>query len=152
MKTRMRGLALLCSVLLALLPFAQSQAVAGSSLNYNAVPLALTWPAFTAGTFSSAPFSIAGLNYFQIVAIPNGTVSACSVSVDGATAIAGSFSTGSIISAVTIGSCASPILYTTSSAVSPALQGRITVTVTGTGSVTLVVLGYHTSPSSGCPA
>lgn len=134
-------------IFLALSMISQGQTVAGSNLNYPNIPLAVSWPSFTSGTVSTAPFSTAGLNYFQLVAVPTGTVASCSASFDGATTIGGTFTTGSIISAGTVGSCATAIVFT-STAVTPSMQGQLTVTVTGTGSVKLIVLGYVGSTAS----
>lgn len=99
---------------------------------------------------SSTPFDFdaRGLSYFQLKWVPNGTISAASVSLDSASSNGGSYATGGIIPSATIGSIASAGTYSNSSPTTPAYSGQLTPTVTGTGSITLVLYGYVNPPSS----
>ena len=99
---------------------------------------------FTSASGPSGGFNVQGLRYWQISFVTIGTVSSCSVSLDSSTG--GGFTIGGIISAGTIGSCASPGVYTNSTATTPTLVGQLTPTITGSGSVIVVILGYVNNP------
>jgi hypothetical protein len=141
------ALGLLFFFLLCLVPAGQAQQ--GTPLSYAAAPaqLALSWN-FTASSPATGGFTVNGLRYWQVLFIPTGTVSTCSLSLDSSAAGNGSFSTGGIISAGTIGSCASAGSYSNSSGTTPTLQGQLTPTITGTGSVEVVLLGYVNNPAA----
>lgn len=104
----------------------------------------LTWPAVTAGSGSIGAFDVAGLQYFSVDWVVSGTVSACSVTLDGNSSIGGAFSTGSIVSSQ---SCTSTGTFTTSSA-SMNIQAQLSYSITGSGSVTFTVRGFSLNPAS----
>lgn len=101
------------------------------------------WPAQGAGTGSFGAVSAIGLQYFSIDWVVSGTVSGCTVTLDGAQTLQ-SFSTGSIISSQT---CTSTGTFATSSATEN-LQARLSYSITGTGTVTFLVRGFAISGSS----
>jgi hypothetical protein len=94
---------------------------------------------------SAGPFTAKGLSNWRLLFVTSGTVSACTASVDSST-LGINFTTGGILSAATIGSCASAGSYVTTSATTPTNYGQLTVTVTGNGSVTVVLFGYTEAP------
>jgi hypothetical protein len=97
---------------------------------------------FNSGSTQTNAFTTGGLNYFEIVFIPTGTVSGCTLTLDGSTG--GSFTTGSLISSQT---CTSASSFTTSSAVF-STAAKITPTITGTGSVTVFLFGFVSNPGT----
>lgn len=101
---------------------------------------------------SSSPVNIGyvpSLTYWQIFFVPSGTVSAASLSVDSSTTgLASSWSTGGIIPAATIGSLTSAGTYANSSATAPTNFAQLTPSITGSGSVTVVIFGYINNPQS----
>jgi hypothetical protein len=101
---------------------------------------------FSSTSGASGAFNAKGILYWKLVFVPDGTVSACSVSVD-SSATGSSFSVGGLVSAGTIGSCASPGSYVTPAAVGPTNFGQLTPAITGTGHVTIVLLGYTENPA-----
>jgi hypothetical protein len=103
---------------------------------------------FTANSSSTAGFNVSGLTYWRVIFVPSGTVSACSLSLD-SSSTPGTFSTGGILAAATIGSCASAGMYITTNSTTPTIQARLTPTITGTGSVTVVLFGYTDNPAAG---
>jgi hypothetical protein len=136
-------LGLLVFFLLSLVPNGQGQA---TPLSYAAAPaqISLSWT-FTASSPATSAFNVAGLRYFQMVFVPVGTVSACGVSFDSSTG--SGFTTGGIFSSATIGSCAAAGGYSNSIATTPTQLGQLTPTITGSGSVIVVLLGYVYSPT-----
>jgi len=134
-------------VFLALCLVPNGQAQQGTPLSYASAPaqLALSWN-FTASSQPTGGFTVNGLRYWQILFVPGGTVSGCTLSLDSSTG--SGFSTGGIIASGTIGSCASAGGYSNSSATTPTLLGQLTPTITGTGSVTVVLLGYVNNPAA----
>jgi hypothetical protein len=107
--------------------------------------LALSWT-FNANSPATGGFTAAGLRYWQLTFVPVGTVSACSISLD--SSVGSGFTTGGIISSSTIGSCASATSYSNSSATTPAQFGQLTPSITGSGSVIIVLLGYLNNPAA----
>jgi hypothetical protein len=107
----------------------------------------LSWT-FSSGSAPTDAFNVKGLSYYRILFVPSGTVSACGLSLDSSATGAG-FSTGGILSSVTIGSCSAAGMYVTTTAAGVTNFGRITPTVTGSGSVTVVLFGYTDNPAAG---
>jgi len=103
---------------------------------------------FNASSPPTGGFNVVGLKYFQLVFVPSGTVSTCAISFDSSINSGTSFTTGGLISAGTIGSCASASTYANSSAVTATLTGQLTPTITGTGSVTVTMFGYINNPGA----
>ena len=142
---------LLLFFLLSLVPSGQAQLSGGTQqgvpVSYANVPaqLSLSWT-FTSSSSPTGGFSVKGMGYWQLFFVPVGTVSACSVSFDSSTG--SGFTTGGVIAAATIGSCASAASYANSTATTPTLLGQLTPTITGTGSVTVVLLGYVNNPAT----
>jgi hypothetical protein len=136
---------LLLFFLLCLVPCGQAQQ--GTPLSYASAPaqVALSWN-LTANSSATGGFSVNGLRYWQIIFVPSGTVSACGLSFDSSTG--SGFSTGGIIASATIGSCASAGSYNNTTGTTPTLLGQITPTITGSGSVAVVLLGYVNNPSA----
>jgi hypothetical protein len=136
---------LLIFFLLCLVPNGQAQQ--GTPLSYASAPaqLAISWT-FNSTSPPTAGFTVNGLRYFQLIFVPAGTVSSCGISLDSSTG--SGYSTGGIIAAGTIGSCASATSYSNSSPTNPTLLGQLTPTITGSGSVTAVLLGYVNNPSA----
>lgn len=131
--------------LLCLVPSGVAQT--GTPVSYASMPaqLALSWT-FNSASPATGGFTVAGLRYWQIVFVPVGTVSGCGVSFDSSTG--SGFTTGGIIASATIGSCASAATYANSSATTPTQIGQLTPSVTGTGSVIVVLLGYVNNPGA----
>src|SRR5579863_2752350 len=146
MKTKLLLVALVAAALVSFAPLGNAQAC--SPLSQGAAPPYQLGMQCTF-TASSSPvvFNSPGLSYWQVTSMPAGTVSACSVSLD-SSLNGSSFTTGGILAAATIGSCASAASYTNSSPTTPALFGRITPTITGTGTLTVVIYGYSDNPAS----
>lgn len=135
------ALGLLTFFLLCCVPGGQGQ----SQLPYTQVQsVSVTWPTLTAGSGSLANFNVTGLQFFNVQWAVSGSVSACTVTVDGAPIAGGAFSTGSIVSSQT---CTSSGAFTTSSATHNVL-GRLTYSITGTGTVTFTVVGYIQNPAT----
>ena len=142
-------IALLIFSLLSLVPAgqAQGQSEARSQVSFaTGVPfqLGLSWT-FTASSTQTGAFNTGGLLYYELVFVPTGTVSGCTLTVDGATAAGGSFTTGSLVASQT---CTSAGSFATSSAAFSVL-GKVTPTITGSGSVTVYLFGFLTNAASG---
>ena len=113
MKPIRKILALLCLAGLSL--FANAQ---GGLQQQPGFPYQIIGTSFiTSASGPSGGFNVQGLRYWQISFVTIGTVSSCSISLDSSTG--GGFTTGGIIAAGTIGSCASPGVYTNSTATTP---------------------------------
>jgi hypothetical protein len=136
---------LLLFLALCLVPGQAQQGTPLSLVSGEPFQLGLAWPSVTAGSGSMNNFTVSGLQYYMVQWVVNGTVSACSVTVDGGAIPGGSFSTGSIVSSQT---CTSTGVYTTTSATQN-VRAQLTYSITGSGSVTFVLLGYTQNPSSG---
>lgn len=135
---------------LCLVPVAQAQQATPTPVNQAAgVPwqLGLSWT-FTATSTSTSAIPVKGLTYWRLLYVPSGTVSSCSLSFD-SSALGVSYSTGGIVSAGTIGSCAAASMFVTTSATVPTNFGQLTPTITGSGSVTVVLFGYTDNPAAG---
>ena len=106
---------------------------------------------FNASSGSTGGFNTAGLQYWKLTFVPSGTVSAASLSLDSsATGLSGSWSTGGILASGTIGSMTSAGSYgPNSTALTPSSFARLTPSITGTGSVQVVLYGYVVNPVSG---
>jgi hypothetical protein len=110
---------------------------------------------FNASSSATPGFDVRGISYYRILYVPVGTLNSCSLSIDSATAVSsttGALSSptiGGIVSAGTIGSCTSPGEYITTSAAGVSLYGQVTPTITGTGSLVVVLYGYSDNPSAG---
>jgi len=170
MKTTLRNL-LLCVLAILCCGAAarmEAQGIAGptgpTNLNLkNGMPWQLggSW-VFTSGSAATLGFDTRGISYYRILWVPIGTVTSCTLSLDSGTSInpvGGALvspTIGGIISANTLSSCATAGSYLTpvvgpsglASATSISAFGQITPTITGSGSVILVVFGYTERPNS----
>lgn len=146
MKTHSRYLVpigILFYLLLCLVPSSNAQK-AGQPFPFQ---IGLSWPAQSAGSASFGGFEVTGLQYFSVDWIVAGTVSACTVTLDGASSIGGAYSTGSIVSSQ---NCASTGTFSTSTPTQN-VQAQLTYNITGSGSVTFVVRGFALNPATaGC--
>ena len=138
---------LLLFLLLCLVPGGEAQQGTPVPYSSNPAQLALSWT-LNSTSPATAAFNVSGLRFWQLNFIPIGTVSACSVSVDSSTGSGSGFSVGGILASGTIGSCASAATYANSSATTPTLLGQLTPTITGSGSVVVVLLGYANNPGA----
>jgi hypothetical protein len=135
---------MLLFLILCFVPSGQAQQ--GTPLNYSNAPaqLALSWT-FNSSSGPTAGFSVAGLRYWQLAFVPIGTVSACGISLD--SSVGSGYSTGGILPSATIGSCASAAEFV-SSATTPTQFGQLTPSITGAGSVLVILLGYANNPGA----
>jgi len=135
-------LGVLVFLLLSLVPSEGQQ-----QLSYVSAPaqLALSYT-FSASSVPGSAIPVNGLRYWQILFVPSGSVSTCALSFDSSTG--SGFSTGGIIPSATVGSCASAGGYNNTSPTAPTLLGQLTPTITGTGTVTVVLLGYVNNPGA----
>lgn len=137
-------LGILLFLALCFVPNARGQS---NSLSFIAAPAQIAQSyTFTANSSATPGFNVNGLRYWQILFVPSGTVSACSISLD--SSVGSGYTSGGIVAAATIGSCASAGAYSNSSPTTPTLLGQITPSITGTGSVTVVLLGYVNNPGA----
>lgn len=125
----------------ALAPTTQAQS---SPPQPSSFKVGLTWPAVSAGVGSLGGFGVTGLRYFSVDWVVAGTISACTVTLDGASSIGGAFSTGSIVSSQ---NCASSGTFATSTP-SENVQANLSYNITGSGSVTFTVRGFALNPAS----
>jgi hypothetical protein len=104
---------------------------------------------FTSSSTAVGGFGASGLTYWQVFFVPSGTVSGATLSLDSsATGLSGSWSTGGVIAAGTIGAMTSAGSYANSSATTPTNFVQLTPTITGTGTVTVILFGYTNNPSA----
>ncbi len=136
-------LGLLLFLLLCFVPNGNTQQ--GTPLSYANAPaqLSLSW-SFTASSSATGGFNVTGLRYFQMFFIPTGTVNSCNVSFDSSTG--SGFVTGGIITSSTIGSCANSGFYSNATPTNPTLIGQLTPSINGSGSVTILLLGWVNNP------
>lgn len=106
---------------------------------------------FTASSTPFGAFKTNGIVFWQVSWVPSGTISSASLSLDSSTSGAGgSWTTGGIIAAGTIGSLASAGHYgPNGTATTPSNYGQLTPTISGSGSITVTLLGYSESPAGG---
>ena len=129
---------LLLFLLLCLVPSSQAQECTQVAL--GATP---AWQVGMTCKFTSTstpvPFTAAGTLYWVIDFVPQGTVTGAALSIDASTTgLPGSWSTGGILTAATIGSMTSSGSYgPNATATTPANWGQLTPTITGSGSVTV---------------
>ena len=145
------GTGLLILFLLCLAPVGQAQSCV--QLAQGATPpyvLGLKCN-FNASSVPFGAFSTAGITYWQVVFVPSGTVSAASLSLDSSlSGLGGSWTTGGVLSSATIGSMTSSGSYgPNSTPTTPSNYGQLTPSITGSGSVSVVLYGYTTSPGGG---
>jgi hypothetical protein len=106
--------------------------------------IGLTWtPWLSSSVASSNAFGVLGIHYFTVSWVPSGTVSGCTVTVDGNPG-SGIFTTGSLVASQT---CTSAGSFTTTSPVN-SFQAKLTPTITGSGSVIFSVTGYDLNPAA----
>ena len=131
---------------LCLVPNGQAQASGCTPLTRGIVPpyQVATVCTFTS-TSSRVTISSPGITYWRVIALPAGTISACTLSLD-SSANGTTFTTGGVIAAATIGSCASAGMYVATTATTPTLFAGINPSVTGSGTLTVVLLGYVNKP------
>lgn len=138
--TRSRiALGMLLSLALAIVPQANAQTPSPA-----ATQVGWSWAAQSAGSGSLGGFGVTGLRYFSIDWVVSGSVSGCTVTLDGAVTLGGAFSTGSIVSSQT---CTSSNSVTTTS-VSENVQAQLSFNITGSGTVTFIVRGYAQNPGT----
>jgi hypothetical protein len=110
---------------------------------------------FTSTSTATAGFDVRGISYYRILWIPQSFSGTCSISLDGATGVVagtGALASpviGGILSAATIGSCATAGEYVTTSIAGVAAYGQITPTIVGTGTVIVIIFGYTDNPAAG---
>jgi hypothetical protein len=120
----------------------------GNLQQQTGVPYQLGGPlTFISSSPASGGFNVKGLRYWQIIWVPSGTVSSCSISLD-SSSNQSTFTTGGILASGTIGSCATAGSYANSSATTPSNVGQITPTITGSGNVTVALFGYVNNPAT----
>jgi hypothetical protein len=138
------ALGILAFLALCFVPSARGQAP--TQLSYQAgVPFQLAGSySFTASSTQTSAFNVGGLQYFELVWIPAGTVSTCTLTVDGAPIAGGTFTVGSLVGSQTCTASGSVI---TSSA-AQAAQAKITPAITGSGTVTIFIFGFVNNPTS----
>jgi hypothetical protein len=110
--------------------------------------LGLSWT-FNSSSPPTNAFNIAGISYYRVLFASSGTVSGCSLAIDSSSTGSSPYTSGGILSAGTIGSCASPGMFVTSTAAGVSNFGRLTPTITGSGQVTVVLFGYTDNPAAG---
>jgi hypothetical protein len=98
---------------------------------------------FTTSSGQTPSFNTAGVAWYQVFWITQGTISGCTLTIDGLVA-GGTYSTGSLMSSQ---SCTSNNSYTSGSAVY-ATSAKVTPTITGSGSVSVYIFGYINNPAS----
>lgn len=100
---------------------------------------------FIAGATQTTSFNTAGLAWYQMIWVPTGTVSGCTLTVDGSAAgSGGTFSTGSLVASQT---CTTSGTFTSAAAVF-STAAKVTPTITGSGSVTVFLFGYVNNPAT----
>jgi len=105
---------------------------------------------FTSASGPVGGFSVSGLTFWQVIFVPSGTVTGATLSLDSsATGISGSWSTGGVIAAATIGAMTSAGSYANTTATSPTNFMQLTPTITGSGIVTVIIFGYTNNPAGG---
>jgi hypothetical protein len=145
MKKLFVPIGLLLFFALCLVPTGQAQQ--GSNLSFAAgepFQVGLTWSALTSGSGSLTQFNVTGLQFFTVNWVVSGSISACTVTLDGASIPGGSFSTGSIVASQT---CNSTGTYTTPSATEN-VRAQLSYSFSGAGSVTFTVRGYTENPAT----
>jgi hypothetical protein len=104
---------------------------------------------FTSASSPVSGFAVSGLTYWQVYFVPSGTVSGATLSLDSsATGLSGSWSTGGVIAAASIGAMTSPGSYNTATAATPTNFMQLTPTITGSGQVTVIIFGYTNNPGA----
>jgi hypothetical protein len=158
MKT-LRKFAFLCLFALMLCSLGASAQIVGSPSHLqqtSGMPyqLAGVWK-FNSSSTATGGFDVRGISYYRVFYVPVGTLSGCSLSIDSATSTnstTGALTSptiGGILAAATIGSCTSPGQYVTTSAAGISAYGQVTPTITGTGSLIVVLYGYSDNPAAG---
>jgi hypothetical protein len=142
------AIGLLLFFLLCLVPNGEAQSCVPLSQ-----PASAPWQLGQVCTFTSASgaygaISAKGILFWKIASVPNGTISAASLSVDSsATGLASSWSIGGIIPSATIGSLTAASLYQNTSTTTPTNFVQLTPSITGTGTLTVTVLGFVNAPT-----
>jgi len=158
-KTLLRFLCVLAVLCWGATAYLQSQSIVGPGYTKLQQTGGMPWQlggdwGFTSSSTATGGFDVRGISYYRILWVPNGTVSSCSLSIDSATSVstAGVLTSpiiGGIISAASIGSCATAGEYVTTSAAGISAYGQITPTITGSGNVIVVLFGYTDNPQAG---
>ena len=138
---------LLMFFLLCLIPNGQAQQATPLSQAPGLPYQVGLWWRFTSASGSTGGFTSIAVTYWRVQWIVTGSLSGCSLSLDSINN--GTVTTGGVISAATIGSCASTGSYITTSATTPASLAQLTPTITGAGSIIVSVLGYTDNPAAG---
>jgi hypothetical protein len=140
-----RWYALLAFLLLCLVPNGQSQTCVPVSQNPAATFQLGLKCNFTSASTATGGFTANGLTYWQVFFVPSGTVSGATLSLD-SSATGASWSTGGVIPAATIGAMTSAGSYANTSATTPTNFIQLTPTITGSGTVAVLVFGYTNNP------
>lgn len=108
---------------------------------------------FNSSSPASLGFDVRAISVYTIRYIPVGTITTCSLSIDSGASIDPTLGTlvsptiGGIVAARNI-DCSAPGTWDTSGAIwgGTAAYARVTPTITGSGSVIVVILGYTEAP------
>jgi hypothetical protein len=107
----------------------------------------VTWSAWTTTSpASSSSFNVAGIHYFALSWSSSGTLSGCTVTLDGNPGN-GTFTSGSLVPSQTCTSSGS----ITISVPNNSFMAKLSPAITGTGSVIFTVTGYDVLPLAGTP-
>ena|ERR1700730_17740834 len=114
---------------------------------------------FTSISTASLAFDVRGISYYRVLFVPQGTVTTCSFSLDSGTSVdpvlgtliaptIGGILPGGALNMPTMNlpSCATAGYFVTYLPARPSLYAQITPTITGSGSVTVVLIGYSEVP------
>jgi hypothetical protein len=112
---------------------------------------------FTSSSTASLGFDVRGISYYRLLWVPQGTVTSCNLSLDSGNSIDPTLGTiiGPLIGGITMPpnlpalgplDCSTAGYYVTTFPARISLYAQITPTITGSGSVTVVLIGYSESP------
>jgi len=123
------------------------QSLTSAQATGESYQVGVTWSAWSASSAAnSSSFNVAGIHYFTLSWSSYGTLSGCTVTLDGNPGN-GTFTTGSLISSQVCTSSGSLTIGLQTNS----YQARLTPTITGTGSVIFTVTGYDVLPPAGLP-
>jgi len=112
---------------------------------------------FTSSSTASLGFDVRGISYYRLLWVPQGTVTSCNLSLDSGnsldpilgtviTPMIGGITMPPNLPALGPLDCTTPGYYVTTFTARISLYAQITPTITGSGNVTVVVIGYSESP------
>lgn len=134
------------SLLALLATLALAQTGGPTKVNYppgNVFQVGWGWSFDSTSVQTTTNVNTSGIAWYLVVWVPNGTVSGCTLTMDGSSG--GVYSTGSLIPSQT---CTSAGTYTTPAAVF-STSAKVTPTITGSGSLTVYIFGYVNNPAGG---